>query len=106
MASYPVSVPRKHYRGSKVSLRRKAAEYNSVAQRLEEYVNRKVEEDSDSDCSRFMYGYIAADTGLSEETVRTVLFGVDCGHNGLTVWKPGGYERWYRETHGENHESV
>lgn len=86
MKIYPISVPRKHYRGSKDSMRRKVAEYNQDAARLEKYLNEQIEADP-SPIQQYIYGLIALDLGMSVERVTEILFGVDCGHTGLTVAK-------------------
>lgn len=87
MVTYPIHVRRKHYNGSKDHLRRRCARTNQTAAELERYLNRRIEE-SDQETQVFLYGFIAADTGIAEEEVRRLLFPVDCGHNGLTVRKP------------------
>lgn len=83
---FPIHVPRSSYRGSKQSLREKASDYNRDAERLERYLNDRIEADP-SPIQQYIYGFIAPDVGLSLERVREILFGVDCGHNGLTVAK-------------------
>jgi hypothetical protein len=87
MVRYPVFVPRRHYRGSKDRLRRKITDYNRVAAELEAYLNRQIEA-SDEDTQVLFYEDIARATGVPLDMVRDILFGVDCGHNGLTVHKP------------------
>jgi hypothetical protein len=86
MKVFPIHVPRSPYRGSKQSLRQKAADYNRDAARLEKYLNDKIQADP-SPIQQYIYGFIAPDVGLTLERVREILFGVDCGHNGLTVAK-------------------
>lgn len=86
MVTYPIRVPRDHYKGRNPRRLQKRSENNRIAQELENYLNRAIEKD-DANMQKFIYGFIAVDTGYSEETVRNILFGVDCGHNGLTVIK-------------------
>ena len=86
MVTYPIRVPRDGYRGNNTKKRQKSAEKNRIAKELEDYLNRAIEKD-DANMQKYIYGFIAADTGYSEETVRNILFGVYCGHNGLTVIK-------------------
>jgi hypothetical protein len=40
-----------------------------------------------SPIQQYIYGFIAPDVGMSLARVTEILFGVDCGHNGLTVAK-------------------
>ena len=64
---------------------------------MESHINETVEAPNERDCCSFGYHQIARDTGYDIEYVRRVLVRVDCGHNGLTVWLPGGYKRWHQE---------
>jgi hypothetical protein len=86
MKVYPIHVPRKQYRGSKQSTRQRAAEYNRDAMRLENYLNDHIRANPAA-VQQYLYGFIASDLGLASDRVREILFGVDCGHNGLTVAK-------------------
>lgn len=86
MATYPIHVPRDPYRGRMERRLRQARQRDAIAAELETYINDRFR-DSDDESHSFMYGYIAIDTGIPEDTVRRLLFGVDCGHNGLTVYK-------------------
>ena len=86
MVTYPVRVPRDSYRGRNPQKRQKCSERNRIAQELEKYLNNAIAKD-DSHIQQYCYGNIAIDTGLSVEMVREILFGVDCGHIGLTVIK-------------------
>jgi len=87
MVSYPINVPRKHYGGAKPRLRQKASDYNRLARELEDYLNQRIAA-SDAETQTYLYPSIGRDTGIPLEIVRQILFGVDCGHNGLTVYKP------------------
>lgn len=86
MQAFPIHVPRKHYGGSKPALRQRAADYNRDAAMLERYINDRIQVRPDP-IQQYIYGFIAADVGLSTERVRAILFAVDCGHNGITVAK-------------------
>jgi hypothetical protein len=91
MKVYPIHVPRNLYRGSKESARRKAAEYNRDASALETYLNAQIQA-NESPIQQYFYRQIALEIGLPIERVQEILFGVDCGHNGLTVAKSS--EAW------------
>ena len=87
VANYPISVPRKMYKGADVKKREKAQERNRIADELESYLNKLIEKQTQERASYF-YFQIANETGHAEKTVREILFSVDCGHTGLTVYKP------------------
>ncbi len=89
MVQYPARVPRESYRGSKPNLRQKAMEYNDVALKMEEYINKRVRSAS-GDIVQLLYVEIARGIGVSEELVRKVGFAVDCGNNGMTICKGAG----------------
>ncbi|HEX2207000.1 MAG TPA: hypothetical protein VHG93_04910 [Longimicrobium sp.] len=97
MKIYPISVPRKPYRGRNDSMRRKVAQYNDDAAVLEEYLNERIEADP-APVQEYLYGFIARDVGMSVARVTEILFGVDCGHNGLTVAKSA--EAWQKFING------
>lgn len=103
MKIFPIQVPRQRYRGTKPSLRQKAAEYNRDAARLEKYLNDRIEADP-APIQQYIYGFIAPDVGMSLDRVRDILFGVDCGHNGLTVAKST--EAWQRFMNGQDDEPI
>lgn len=88
MKTYPIRVPRKHYRGSKPAQTKKVNQHNHLAKQLEDYINADIAE-CDDELQQFMYPILAADLGLNTKDVRNVLFAVDAGHNGITVIKPG-----------------
>ena len=79
-------ISRETYRGSNSSLRAKAIEYNRTAALLENHVNEQFT-GCPNNIQQFFYGSIAREMCLSEELVCEILFGVDCGHNGLTVFR-------------------
>ncbi|MEX0837493.1 MAG: hypothetical protein WD101_04115 [Gemmatimonadota bacterium] len=86
MPSYPIEVPRKGYGGTDSRLRREAEEFNRDAAILERHINETFVA-SGQHRKQFLYGYIAIDTGIPQDRVRDILFTVDCGHNGFSVWK-------------------
>lgn len=86
MPVYPIHVPRDPYYGSNPAHLRKQERFNGIAKVLESYLNNQ-EEENDKEPLMFDYWEIANATGHSEEDVRNVLFGVDAGHNGITIYK-------------------
>lgn len=86
MTIYPIDVPRSAYRGSNVSKRRRAAEYDADARRLERYLNAQSKRIR-GQYSNSSTASLRPKVGLAEARVREILFRVDCGHNGLTVAK-------------------
>jgi len=87
MVTYPVSVPRKRYAGGKASIQQKVNERNRIAAEFEKHINAKIEK-QEEEVRIYLYHEIANETGYDLETVREILFSVDCGHNGFTVIKP------------------
>ena len=86
MVTYPVHVPRKGYSGGKAAIRQKVVMRNRIAAELERHINEKIAE-REEETQVYLYYEIARDTGYDVETVKDILFGVDCGHNGFTVSK-------------------
>ena len=76
MPTYPVRIPRKHYRGSNWKERIKTLQRNRIAAELERYINSKlkaeIEHGRETDF-QFLCGDIAHETGYSEETIRDIL---------------------------------
>lgn len=89
MVTYPISVPRKTYMGSKPVTQVKTNEYNRIAGELERYINKQIEEQEEG-TKTYLYYRIASTTGHPLKLVREILFGVDGGHNGFTVRKRAG----------------
>jgi hypothetical protein len=73
------------YKGSKPEIRRKAAEFNALANRIAEHVNRKIRECPD-EIQQYHYSAIANELGIDEELVREAIS--DGGYNGITIKKP------------------
>ena len=86
MVRYPVTAPMKIYQGANEKRLRQAREHNEIADDLVRYVNATFEADG-ADQQEFLYSDIARKTGYTLETVRDILFAVDCGHNGLSVFR-------------------
>lgn len=86
MKQYPIKVPRKNYSGSKPNLIAKRNDYNRIAIELELAVNKMIEE-SPRNSLTITYSDVSDKTGYEIELIRDVLYGVDCGSNGLTVYK-------------------
>lgn len=86
MPVYPIHVQRRSYKGAKEAIRRKTMEYNCLVARVEEYLNKRIEA-SEEEVQVIEYYEIAQEMGLSTDTVCKILFPVDGGDNGITVWK-------------------
>jgi hypothetical protein len=87
MVTYPIHVSRKRYGGRNLARLRNSQEHNRLAEQLENYLNAKIEQNSNQ-TQVYLYAQIAIDLGFSVDAIRAVLFAVDSGHNGLTVRKP------------------
>lgn len=85
-AIYPVRVPRQTYAGRDSRRRQRVADHNRRCADLERYLNDRL---AGEELGRVSYTYdeIARPVGLTTEEVSEALFPVDCGNNGLTVWK-------------------
>jgi hypothetical protein len=59
---------------------------NQLAQRIEEYLNSKVSED-EAETQTYFYSEIADDLGADENEVRDILYAVDHGSNGITIYR-------------------
>ena len=92
MRQYPVSVPRDHYGGSNASKRRKVQDYNRVAAMIEAHLNNEVAKWEGDRAGSILNHQVAAAIGEDSELVRRIMFRIDGGHNGVTIWK-GDYER-------------
>ncbi|MCK9685724.1 hypothetical protein [Scleromatobacter humisilvae] len=86
MPTYPVHVPRKSYKGSDARKRQSVATRNELASRLERYIN--AQEAAQTEPHQVLsYGSIAMETGISFDLVSDILYSVDCGSGGLTMFK-------------------
>jgi hypothetical protein len=86
MPSYPIKVPRGSYRGRDPARLRRAERFDKLAERLERYINERAAACTE-EIQIFAYRKIALELGIPEAEVEKVLYGVDCGGNGLTVVK-------------------
>lgn len=88
MVVYPLHVPRKGYRGSKLGILQEVTHRNKFAMELEDYLNARIRE-RDESVQTCLYYAIARDLNPPIDDVRDTLFAVDGGHNGLTVTNAG-----------------
>ena len=88
MPLIPIRVPRDPYRGSNANRRRKAAEFDRIAEKLEEHINREMAMSSETR-HVFVYGELAFDLGLLQNQVRDALAGIG-GDTGIAVWRGDG----------------
>lgn len=92
MKSFPITMSRRSYRGSKARERQKVNEFNRVATKIESYINADLET-REENCIQVYTSYlIASKIGESSELVHDIVFATDCGSNGITILK-GDYER-------------
>jgi hypothetical protein len=87
MVGYPVSIQRKFYHGSDPMKRERIAEYNHVAGLLEDYVNKRIENQKD-EYHTYFYFSIAVELGLDVEIVERILSSIGADDNGFTIHKP------------------
>lgn len=85
MKTYPVRVPRDLYSGRKDARRRKQTSFNDAAQAIEHYLNRAMEVEAPGDAREFLTADIARALHLDGELTNRIVFGIDCGHNGVTI---------------------
>lgn len=88
MVTYPIHVRRDGYRGKDPRKRLRADTTNRIASELEKHINKLLKEQQEPITS-YDYHTIARATGHDAETVRTLCFSIDCGHNGFTAVKHG-----------------
>lgn len=82
MPSLPLTPHLKRYGGSKESLRRKNTEYNLMAQRVADYINKQIAANP-NEIQQYFFGDVAAKLGLSVDQVRDAIS--DGGYNGITI---------------------
>ena len=87
MVNFPVHVLIKRYSGRKDNLKERWLEKIRIANEIESYINKKVEE-SDEDEIIFTYDSIAKHLGCFSSLVSDILYPVDGGDKGITVKKP------------------
>lgn len=82
MPNLPLRPNLRDYRGQKEILRRRNDEYNRIAQRVADHVNRLVADDPD-EIQQYFFGSIAIDLGLDVDDVRSAIS--NGGYNGITL---------------------
>lgn len=88
MVEYPVYVPRTNYRGSDKKKLAKTIEENRAAQIIEQAINKLVSTQKEP-LRNYLWMEISIACGLPVETVARLGFGIDCGHGGFMVARPG-----------------
>ncbi|MHB8883594.1 MAG: hypothetical protein ACYC5H_00680 [Methylovirgula sp.] len=87
MKCFPITVPRKHYRGTDARRQRKLNEYNRVVAKVEEHLNADLEQQPNDSVKTYLSYYIAIEIGEDPDLVQEIVYGIDCGHNGVTIVK-------------------
>ena len=99
LKQYPIRVPGEGYSGADPRKRRKAQEYNRVARLVEQYLNTEVEKWPDDTASSVLSYQVASAIGEDNDLVHRIIFRIDGGSGGVTIWK-GDYERALARTMG------
>ena len=89
MKTCPVRVPRDLYGGRNDARRRKQATFNDAARTIEQYLNREMEVEPAGSAREFLTADLARRLHLDPDLADSVVFGIDCGHNGVTIHKGG-----------------
>lgn len=89
MKTYPVRVPRDLYSGRNDARRRKQATFNDAAGAIERYLNREMQAEPAGTAREFLTADLARKLHLDPELTDSVVFGIDCGHNGVTIRRGG-----------------
>ena len=92
MRQYPVRVGYDRYSGQDRRKREKALEFNRVAEKVEQYINDLVAKWDDVSMGSIMSHQVAAAIREDNDLVHRIIFSIDAGHNGVTIYK-GDYER-------------
>ncbi|MFA5205649.1 MAG: hypothetical protein WC708_14730 [Lentisphaeria bacterium] len=88
MIEYPVRINIDAYRGSN---RRKIFDSSIMivnAKTIENYLNNRMESCDPGEAKTFNYGTIASDAELNIEIIHKILYKLDCGAGGITIYKP------------------
>lgn len=91
MPDYPVRLPRDHYRGRNARRQREAGSNNDLAESIERYLNRVVEEEQEErTAKRYSYLEIARHVGVDEDRIYKMLSDLtgDFGSHDVRVYKP------------------
>lgn len=81
MPNLPLQPSLRNYRGSNEARRRKITEYNRVAHRVAEHVNRLIANDP-KEIQQYFFASLAHDLGFDVDDVRSAIS--DGGYNGIT----------------------
>jgi hypothetical protein len=84
MVKAPIHVRRPSYRGSNPKKQAKMLELSKAATLLERHINDLLQEQQ-APIVNYMYHEIARDTGIPEDIVSDLCFGIDGGNHGFTV---------------------
>lgn len=84
MVKAPIHVRRPSYRGSNTKKQAKMLELSRAASVLERHINDLLQK-QEAPIANYMYHEIASDTGIPEDVVSDLCFGIDGGHHGFTV---------------------
>jgi len=86
MKTYPVWVPRDSYRGHNPLRLVKKDRWDRLAARIQMHINSDLAGREDG-LHTYYSDFIALELGEDPELVREIVFGIDCGHNGVTILK-------------------
>ncbi len=92
MLVYPIRAPFRPYGGRDEAKRERTARRNRAAERIADYVNRRLES-STAETEVFVYGLVASKLGLTTEVVRDVLTEIGGGNTGVTIGVPAPEDR-------------
>jgi uncharacterized protein YfaP (DUF2135 family) len=90
MLSYPVSVPGVRYRGADPKKRAKNTNINRIASKIEAFLNADLAKRPSDSITVYISYTVAREIGEDGEIVRNLIFGMDCGSNGVTILKGDG----------------
>ena len=77
--------------------RRKQMSFNDAAKSIEHYLNREMEAEPAGTAREFLTANLARELHLDHDLADSVVFGIDCGHNGVMIRKDSGEHPYYRE---------
>jgi hypothetical protein len=98
MKTNPIHAPRDYYRGHDPRKRAKTDRFNQVAARVEAFLNGEIAKLPDDTIHVFLSYEIASVLREDSDLVHRIVFGIDGGSNGVTIWK-GDYDRaWQKRT--------
>lgn len=82
MSQLPIRPRLKTYRAAKENLRRRTAEYNAMAMRVTDHLNREIANDP-GEIQQYSFALLAIDLRLTTDQVRSAIS--NGGYNGITV---------------------